>query len=191
MLKTGAHHLPFTLDDLFESPREPPSPHPASLPEAELIDDCELTRGRTGGPGGQHRNKTETHVMLRHKPTGVTAQAGERRSPEANRRVAVRRLRLNLAVQIRMQVPAGDVRSELWRSRCKDGKIVCNPKHADYPALLAEAMDMIEACKSDVKKASVRLECSMSQLLRLLRCHPEALEAVNNARRERGLHPMK
>ena len=38
-----------------------------------LIQQCEVDRYRASGPGGQHRNKTESAVRLRHKLTGVTA----------------------------------------------------------------------------------------------------------------------
>lgn len=169
-----------------------PSPHPATLGEDALLAQCEVERGRASGPGGQHRNKVETLVELRHTPTGIEAHAGERRSLRENRPVAVRRLRLALAVAVRTPVPAGDVRSGLWRSRVSaGGRIACNPEHWDYPALLAEAMDMIDACGLDVKKASLRLSCSMSQLVKLLKDHPAAVVAVNDARKAAGLHALQ
>ena len=33
------------------------------------------------GPGGQHRNRTESGVRLTHRPTGIVVLATERRSP--------------------------------------------------------------------------------------------------------------
>ena len=48
---------------------------------------------RTGGPGGQHRNKAFSGVRLIHLPTGIVVRATERRSQMANRRVALDRLR--------------------------------------------------------------------------------------------------
>lgn len=165
--------------------------HPAALEEEALLKECRLVRGRTSGPGGQHRNKVETMVELTHEPTGVVAQAGERRSPEVNKRVAVRRLRLALATRVRVGVPDGECRSGLWLSRCRDGKVSVNPKHADYPALLAEAMDVLASRGWDVKVAAVRLGCSPSQLVKLVREHPPALEAMNSERASRGQHRMK
>ncbi|MCB2193859.1 MAG: peptide chain release factor-like protein [Deltaproteobacteria bacterium] len=47
---------------------------------------------RASGPGGQHRNKTETGVRLTHLPSGITVSATERRSQHQNREVALRRL---------------------------------------------------------------------------------------------------
>lgn len=47
---------------------------------------------RGSGPGGQHRNTTDSGVRVRHLPTGVVAQATESRSQARNREVALRRL---------------------------------------------------------------------------------------------------
>lgn len=174
------------IGELLES-----GPHPATLADDELLALCELGRGRTSGPGGQHRNKVETLVLLRHRPTGIEASAGERRSAEDNRRVALRRLRLVLATRHRVDVPTGDVRSELWRSRCKNERITCAVRHVDYPAVLAEAMDVLWACGLDPKRAGLRLVCTPSQLLKLMRQHPAAMASLNDARGSRGLHALK
>ncbi|HRC56200.1 MAG TPA: peptide chain release factor-like protein, partial [Kofleriaceae bacterium] len=45
-----------------------------------LLAQCEVDRYRASGPGGQHRNKTESAVRIRHLPTGVSAIAEESRS---------------------------------------------------------------------------------------------------------------
>ncbi|MFM9957715.1 MAG: peptide chain release factor family protein [Phycisphaerales bacterium] len=76
-----------------------------------------MGKSRSRGPGGQHRNKVETGVELLHEPTGVEAQATERRSVTENRREALWRLRLALAVRVRTPVGAGEIGSGLWRSR--------------------------------------------------------------------------
>jgi hypothetical protein len=176
-------------------PPEPiylPRPHPASLDEAELLADCDLSKGRSSGPGGQHRNKVESLVRLHHTPSGVDAHAGERRSASENRSVAIFRLRLALAVLVRTHVPIGDIRSDLWKSRCtREGKLPVNPEHKDYPAMLAEALDVVWSTGLDPKKAALRLTCSMSQLVKLIKDHPPALVALNEARAEAGEHALR
>lgn len=165
--------------------------HPAALPEDLLMQSVETVKGRAGGPGGQHRNKVETLVMLRHAPTGIEASAGERRSAEQNRRVALRRLRLALATKHRVEVPIGDVRSPLWLSRCRNQKIVCATKHEDFPSILAEALDVIWACGLDPRRAGIRLVCTATQLVKLAREHPPALGEWNDARQSKGLRRLK
>lgn len=166
-------------------------PHPASLDDESLLAQCDVSRGRASGPGGQHRNKVETLVELRHIPSGIEAHAGERRSLRENRPVAVRRLRLALAVGVRAPVPSGDARSPLWKRRCSASRIVCNPGHADFPSLLAEALDNLDAASLDPKKAAARLLCSPSQLVKLVKDHPPAFVWLNAARAAAGLHPLR
>jgi ribosome-associated protein len=67
-----------------------------ALADAALLAECEETFFVGGGPGGQHRNKTESAVRLVHRPTGVTVTATERRSQLQNRDAALARLRERL-----------------------------------------------------------------------------------------------
>ena len=160
--------------------------HPAALGLDRLLAECEQRFTRRSGPGGQNRNKVETAVILTHRPTGLIAEANERRSQGENREQALFRLRLLLALTIR-HAP-NETPSDLWRSRLRGGKLLVSPEHDDYPALLAEALNSIAAHDDDAKAAAESLGCSTTQLVNLLRDEPRALASVNARRAGRGLH---
>lgn len=54
--------------------------------------DVRIDYYRDRGPGGQHKNKTESAVRLTHIPTGIVVTATEDRSQQKNRKVAWTRL---------------------------------------------------------------------------------------------------
>ena len=127
--------------------------HPACRPNDELLADCDERHERRSGPGGQHRNKVATAVVLTHRPTGLRAEANERRSQAENRAEAMRRLRVRLALEVRSAVAhAGP--SPLWRSRVVVGRMAINPAHSDFPSLLAEALDAVAAAEFEVAAAA-------------------------------------
>lgn len=67
---------------------------PVSTQSDLVIDDRDVRVGtfRASGAGGQHRNKTDSAVRMRHVPTGIEVTATEDRSQHRNREVARQRL---------------------------------------------------------------------------------------------------
>jgi protein subunit release factor B len=84
---------------------------------------------KASGPGGQHRNKTETGVRLTHLPSGITVNATERRSRERNRTMALERLMERLAELARPRKtrtptkPSRAARKRRLESKVKRGRI--------------------------------------------------------------------
>jgi hypothetical protein len=166
--------------------------HPATLEEALLLRDCRIEFGRVAGPGGQNRNKVETAVTITHVPTLVSTHATERRSQGQNRSVAIFRLRLKLAIKVRTWTSRDRHKpSELWSSRRQGDRMPVNPKHEHYPALLAEALDLVTARGYDVAGAAGLLGITMSQLARLIRHERHAFAKVNDGRERCGLPRLK
>jgi ribosome-associated protein len=76
-----------------------------ALTDPALVAECEMSFFVGGGPGGQHRNKTESAVRLVHAATGVVVTATERRSQPQNRAAALERLRERLTALARKPKP--------------------------------------------------------------------------------------
>jgi hypothetical protein len=165
--------------------------HPAACTPEQLWAECQVRRLRRSGPGGQNRNKVETAVSLHHVPTGVRAEANERRSQAQNRSAALFRLKVNLALEIRRACGPDYTSSPLWQSRIRGGMLKVSASHDDFPALLAEALDVLAAADADPKRAAASLGCTPSQLVRFLKLDPRALALVNRWRRERQRHALR
>lgn len=164
------------------------NPHPAALPVDVLLQSCSIERTRRSGPGGQHRNKVETAVVITHPGAGVRAEASERRSQAENLSQAIFRLRLQLARHVRSDPHYSP--SLLWNDRAATGKISVNSEHDDFPAILAEALDVLCANDWDPVRASEMLRISSSQLIKLLKSDGDALAQLNAARLKHGLHRL-
>jgi peptide chain release factor 2 len=66
-----------------------------SLPKSDedLLRECEVETFRSSGPGGQHVNKTESAVRLRHLPSGVVVSSQQQRSQHRNKALCLQKLR--------------------------------------------------------------------------------------------------
>jgi hypothetical protein len=165
--------------------------HPAALNDEELLSQCDWLTTRRSGPGGQHRNKVETAVVLTHRPTGIKAEANERRSQAQNRTMALFRLRVALAEQVRQPVAVDQEPSELWQSRAKGRKLTVSSEHNDFPALLSEALDYVVAHEFDLTLAAQSLRVSTTQLARFLQQSPQRWRWLNDQRQQRDLRPLR
>lgn len=65
------------------------------LPESdeELLRECEVDTFRSSGPGGQHVNKTESAVRLKHQPSGLVVTSQQERSQHRNKAICLEKLR--------------------------------------------------------------------------------------------------
>ena len=64
---------------------------PAS--DEDLLRECQVETFRSSGPGGQHVNKTESAIRLRHLPSGLVVTSQQERSQHRNKEICLRKLR--------------------------------------------------------------------------------------------------
>ena len=165
--------------------------HPSMLCEDELLRNVVLDFGRSSGPGGQHRNRKATACTATHIPSDISTEATERRRQSENRKMAISRLRRTLAILLRRKINIDSYTvTELWGNRRQGDKLPINPKHKEYPAILAEALDIILATDFDMSEAAVILQVTSTQLLSIVSNDKAALTWLNDQRKEHGLKPL-
>ncbi len=160
-----------------------------------LIAQCEVDRYRASGPGGQHRNKTESAVRLRHRLTGVSAIGEDSRSQAENKLHAVRRLRAAIALEVREPVVL-----EHWQPSPRLAALVAGGtaplgaktrQTGEYWAGIAELLDVLVAGGLEIATAAQRLGVTTGALSKLLTHDEHVLRAVNDLRRAKQMRPLR
>ncbi len=157
--------------------------------DAELLTQCVVDTYRSSGPGGQHRNKTSSAVRLRHPASGLTVIAEEERSQHANKTRAVKRLRLAIALKVRVK-PAFPPTEEFRECVTAAGRIEVSRRHPRYPVVVATVLDALHAAGGQVREAAGLLGLSTGQLSKFLTADGKVLEAANRLRQDVGLKPL-
>ncbi|KAJ8541751.1 hypothetical protein K7X08_002567 [Anisodus acutangulus] len=170
------------------------------MSDEELMKQCELTTFKASGPGGQHRNKRESAVRLKHNPTGIIAQAVEDRSQHMNRASALSRLRALLALKVRNNIeldtytPPQELlqilpaKSTIRGSNCGPQIGPNNPK---FSLGMQALLDLLFAVEGSVSDAAKKLGLSTGALSRLLLSDNSLRMAVNEFRISKGMKPLK
>lgn len=160
-----------------------------------LIAQCEVDRYRASGPGGQHRNKTESAVRLRHRLTGVTAIGEDSRSQSENKLHAVRRLRAAIALEVREPVFLdGYTPSPRLAAFVAAGTAPLGAKTrltGAYWAAIGELLDLVVAGQLEIGTTAQRLGITTGALSKLLLHDEQVGRALNDLRRAKGMRPLR
>ena len=97
-----------------------------------LLPCCDVDTFAAGGKGGQHQNKTESAVRLRHKPTGIIVICRDERSQHLNKARCLEHLAEKLARRAEKKIP----RIPTKKSRAVKHKIVETKKRVGQQKIL-------------------------------------------------------
>jgi len=161
-------------------------------PDDVLLRQVEVERFRASGPGGQHRNKVETAVRIRHRETGVVVTATERRSQSENLAKAIKRLRRSLATDVRAEAADCDqwpaeaaalLESARWPN--------LSPKSQGFWLLAARVLDRFSADGARLSDSARSLGVSTGSLSKFLGRDPALWQAACRIRSAAGLGPLR
>lgn len=170
-----------------------------ALSDEELLAQCRFERFRVSGPGGQHRNKTDSAVRLTHEPTGVVGYASERRSQHQNRATALSRLRRSMALEVRREVgldlyhPPRSLQRVLPRSIRTElpSKDRVGPRHREFWTGVGPLLDLFDAVGGSTADCAALVGCSSNQLTKLFASESNLWAAANATRARFGLNPLR
>ena len=87
---------------------------PYTVDPDRLREEIVVSVYRASGPGGQHRNKTESAVRILHRPSGLIVVAADHRSQHRNRKLALARLIARLRILNRRPRRRRPTRPPAW-----------------------------------------------------------------------------
>jgi hypothetical protein len=148
------------------------------LSDDELLKECEVSAYKGSGPGGQHRNKTCTGVKLRmeNEEWRIESYSCDDRSSHINKLLALKKLRLKIALQIREE-PAIQTPFPFPGT---GGKI--SQDNNLYPQFIADILDRVHHGKGDLSDAAKIWGLSKSALNKIILADKKVLETFQKIR---------
>ena len=166
-----------------------------------LLANCDVHTYKASGPGGQHRNKVSSAVRLKHRPTGVMAHGDDSRSQHENKRLALKRLRMNLAIQLRNPVGQGPYAPSPTLAECiftpkKAGprdpnRLEIGRKDHRFWTVAGELLDLLDSREGRLSDVAAELGITTSNFIRTLKADRHLLAAAQQVRQAHGHAPIK
>jgi hypothetical protein len=163
------------------------------LSDEALSAQCRWEAFRARGPGGQHRDKTNTAVRVTHLPSGISATGGESRSARENRIHALKRLRLKLALEIREPIDRATFTPPPWFIEARHlprgappsraPTLELTPRHHAYFQAVGLVIDVVAEMHGDLPAVAAMLGVSTSSLTRFIEQDGQMIAIANRLRR--------
>lgn len=174
-------------------------PHPRDslyLEDEALLAQCDTHTYKSSGPGGQHRNKVSSAVRLHHRPSGLSAHGDDSRSQHDNKRLALKRLRMNLALRLREPIAPADppppiVAQCLFTPKVGTGqRLQIGRKDHRFWMVAAWLLDVLEACEGRLADAAARAGISTGNFTSILQDDRHLLAGAQEIRKRFGHRPI-
>jgi RF-1 domain len=162
-----------------------------ALTDPEFLKQCVFEAYTASGPGGQKRNRTYSAVRVTHKPTGLSVTAEESRSQHENRARALRRLKILLALRLRVRPENGWSLPEELLPYFKPSVRRMNPKNERYALFCAAMLDLLYRQRGSLSQTAQALGISTGQCGPLFMITKDIMAEANIIRAHYGLRPLK
>ncbi len=103
---------------------------------------------RSGGPGGQHQNKTESGVRFTHLPTGVAAESRTERSQHKNEANAMALLKAKL-----YKIEEAKRRAEFEKQYDAKGEVACGYQIRNY---VMQPYTLVKDVRTDTQTSQIQ-----------------------------------
>lgn len=150
----------------------------------QLLAACTQKGFQGSGPGGQHRNKTNTGVLLNLREYNLEIKSCEARSAKENKVHALHRMQMAIALNVR-ETPA----SPEIPFPGSNGHI--QPSNALFPLFIAHVFDIMAQKNGDTKEAAAAFNLTPSALVKILRQDKACAEKLQNQRVAGGKPRLK
>ncbi len=178
------------------------TPDSLALDDDALLAECDVHIYKASGPGGQHRNKVSSAVRLHHRPTGLSAHGDDSRSQHTNKRLAVKRLRMQIALAVRrpadpaawarrLPEPLAGAIVRPAKAAADGGRIQVGRKDERFWPVAGVLLDLLDACDGRLADTAATLGVSTSNLVSHLKKDRHLFAAAGGIRKAHGHGPLK
>ncbi len=156
-----------------------------ALDDDALLAHCRVKQVKSKGPGGQHAQKNATAIQLYEPEFDIEVRCQDFREVEANRKRALREMRIRLAVHQRGFGSVDDLSKVMH-----DQKIKCNVKSEQFPKVVAILLDLFDQHGYEVANVAQHIQSSSSQIINLFKQHKYVFSFVQRQRASLGLKKL-
>lgn len=150
----------------------------------QLLAACTQKGFQGSGPGGQHRNKTNTGVQLNLREYNLEIKSCEGRSAKENKTHALHKMQMAIALNVRETPP--DTEMPFPGS---NGHI--QPSNPQFPIFVAHVFDRMAQKNGDTKEAAQTFGLTPSALVKILRQNKACAEKLQGQRIAGGKSRLK